>query len=71
MNPSPANHIVAALLLGFIAAQGVHWLITPMGHPGAGTLRTILVSMQVLACLAGIVWLWRTGRLKKSAPSAR
>ena len=71
MNPSPTNHTVTAALLWFITAQGGHWLITPMRHPDAGTLRTTLVSMQVLVCLAGIVWLWRTGRLKKSAPPAR
>jgi hypothetical protein len=43
-----------------IGCQGVNWLITPMSHPAASTLRTYAVIGQVILCLGIGLWLiWR------------
>ena len=56
-----------------VAAQGANWLITPMSHPGASTLRTSGVVAQVLLCLGISLWLmWRQrASLSKAAWPAR
>lgn len=41
-----------------MAAAGVFWLITPMAHPNATTLRSLLVITQVVLGVVLAVWCW-------------
>ena len=48
-------------LFGFLvtmAADGVHWLITPMAHPEASTARFYAVVAQIVVCIAVAAWLY-------------
>lgn len=50
---------IAGFLMA-VAAQGGNWLITPMSHPDASTLRTYAVVAQVAICAGVSLWLtWR------------
>lgn len=55
---------VLGIVLWFVAASGVHWLITPAAHPDASTLRHVWVWIQVVVCgVAG----WRLVRRARRA----
>jgi hypothetical protein len=49
-------------LLVSLAAQGGHWLITPIAHPDASTARYVGVWMQIIICAAGAAYLARVAR---------
>jgi hypothetical protein len=49
-------------MLVIVAANGVHWLITPMAHPDAGSVATALVVAQVVVCAVGAAWLYARRR---------
>lgn len=47
---------ILGIALWFVAANGVHWLITPAAHPDASTFRYVWAWAEVVVCgLAG----WR------------
>lgn len=52
-----------------VAAAGVFWLITPMAHPGATTMQSLLVIAQVVLGTVLAVWCWvaagRVGEIVK------
>lgn len=50
--------LAGALIM--LAADAVHWFITP--HPEASTVRTALVAAQLIASIALAVWAWKKGR---------
>lgn len=41
-----------------VAAAGVNWLITPMDHPDASALQSLLVIVQVVVGTVLAVWCW-------------
>jgi drug/metabolite transporter (DMT)-like permease len=41
-----------------MAAAGVFWLITPMAHPDATALQSLLVIVQVVVGTVLAVWCW-------------
>lgn len=43
--------------LFIVAAQTVHWLITPMSHPDASDARWVGVVAQGVLCAAVALWL--------------
>ena len=49
-------------MLGFFAALGGNWLITPANHPDAGLMNFIAAWVQLIGCGAMAVWLWRRAR---------
>ncbi len=57
-----SSGLALALLLAFIGAQAVHWLLTPQSHPGASDLRRWAVVAQAAIGLIGAVWVWRRSR---------
>ncbi len=48
--------VFAGILIAVGASAG-NWLITPMSHPDASTLRTIDVAVQAVLALGVGVWL--------------
>lgn len=61
--------LLAGMLLS-VAAQSVNWLITPMSHPAAGSVRQGLVIAQALVCAGIALFLIRTRRPRSTAPAA-
>jgi hypothetical protein len=53
-----------------LAAWAGNWLITPMSHPDATTLRRTLVIAQALVCLAVALFLFLTKRPRVSSSPA-
>jgi hypothetical protein len=55
-----------------MAAAGVFWLITPIAHPDATPLRTLLVITQVVLGVVLAVWCWvAAGRVgEETVPGA-
>jgi hypothetical protein len=53
-----------------LAAWSGNWLITPMSHPDATPLRTTLVIVQALVCLAIALFLFITKRPRVSSSPA-
>jgi hypothetical protein len=57
-----------------VAADGVHWLLTPLAHPDATALRSLLVIGQVVLGVVLAVWCWvaagRVGESKKQDASS-
>lgn len=45
-----------------MAADGIHWLITPMSHPDASDARTYAVVAQIIVCGAIAAWVYATRR---------
>jgi hypothetical protein len=61
------NGMMAGFFFSFAAFAG-NWLITPMSHPDASSLRTAAVLGQALLCLGiGLYLVLR--RRPKSSPS--
>lgn len=50
-------HFAFALLLAFVGAQAVHWLLTPSAQNDASTARTVAVVLQALVGLGAAAWL--------------
>lgn len=50
-----------AFLLLVVAAEAVHWLITPAAHPGAPPLQTVLVVLQAALASGAAFWCWHHG----------
>jgi hypothetical protein len=50
-----------------IAANGGHWLITPITHPEAGVFRYAAVWAQIFAGLALTIWARRKFRALTAA----
>ena len=44
-----------ALAGAVVAGQAGHWFITPIRHPGASTLKAVLVGLQLVLGLA-VIW---------------
>jgi hypothetical protein len=61
---------VAAGFFLTLAAWAGNWLITPMSHPDATSLRRTLVIVQALACLAIALFLFFTKRPRVSSSPA-
>jgi hypothetical protein len=65
--PTPREEFFVTTLGGWLlAADGFHWLITPMNHPEAGTFRYAAVWAQILVGLACTVWARRRIRRASS-----
>jgi len=46
-----------------IGVEGLHWMITDSAHPGASTLRRVLVVIQTVASFSIAAWLYyKAGR---------
>jgi hypothetical protein len=54
------------LMLGAIA---LHWFITPMRHPDAGTIEYWLTGIQAVVGIGGAIWLIVRRRARPSASS--
>jgi antibiotic biosynthesis monooxygenase (ABM) superfamily enzyme len=54
--PEFKRGVLAGMCL-FIAANAMHWFITP--HPDASTARQFGVAAQLVVCLAIVWWLGR------------
>ena len=54
------------VLLVFVAAQGGHWLITPIRHPDATTLDYAFTWAQIAICLVAGMRL-----IRRSTPPVR
>lgn len=52
-----SQHLFAAALLALVGAQAAHWFITPMRHPNAGAVQTVLVAVQAVVGVGGAFWL--------------
>jgi hypothetical protein len=61
--------VFAGLIIAF-GASAVNWLITPMSHPDASTLRTIGVAVQAILGLGVGVWLIAHERIKRNKQRA-
>ena len=64
--------VFAGILVAF-GASAVNWLITPMSHPDASTLRTVGVVLQAVLGLGLGLWLIvreRSRRAKAGASTA-
>jgi hypothetical protein len=58
-----ASTIMMFTLLG---AQALHWLMTPIRHPDASTVRTIAVVVQAFVGFGAVLWLTWRGRPTRS-----
>ena len=56
---SQQNSFIFAFLSWLLAAQGGHWLITPIRHPLASTTQYVLVWLQIAIGLAIGIWQYR------------
>lgn len=61
-----SDYLLGGLLL-LVAGRSGNWLITPMSHPGAGTLEYVLTWAQVIVCVAAGFRLLRRSRVPVSA----
>ena len=61
--------VFAGIIIAF-GASAVNWLITPMSHPDASTLRTVGVAVQAILGLGIGVWLIARERIKRNKQRA-
>jgi len=61
--------VFAGIIIAF-GANAVNWLITPMSHPDASTLRTVGVAVQAILGLGIGVWLIARERIKRNKQTA-
>ncbi|HEX6587809.1 MAG TPA: hypothetical protein VF039_02210 [Longimicrobiales bacterium] len=54
-----------------LAAAGGNWLITPMRHPDAGSVRTALVVLQIVVGVGLAVWANRRIRIESGTERER
>ncbi|MFN2316551.1 MAG: hypothetical protein ABR551_04260 [Gemmatimonadales bacterium] len=71
MKPAGINRARSFGFLGGLmlamAAVGVFWLVTPMAHPDATALQSLLVIAQVVLGVVLAVWCWvAAGRVAES-----
>lgn len=57
-------------MLFILAADSLHWFITPAAHPVASTARSIGVAVQAVLFLAGAWWFWRRPGPEMEQPHA-
>lgn len=71
MTSSVRRGSFTALLGVVLCAMAVRWLITPLNHPDASTLRTVAVYLQLLVGVGlVIVGTLEHRRARDSAPDA-
>ena len=52
-----------AVIGALVGGQAVHWLLTPIDHPNASGLRTVLVVLQ--AAIGFGLWIWAMVKFRK------
>ncbi len=67
--PEFRRGVIAGMCL-VIAANALHWFITPAAHPDASTARQFGVAAQVVVCLAILWWLGRRRSVDSTTPDA-
>jgi hypothetical protein len=61
--------ILRGLMLA-MSASGVCWLVTPMAHPDATAMQSLLVIAQVVLGVVLAVWCWvAAGRAQEESAS--
>lgn len=59
-DPRLSWHLLGFILL-FLAADAVHWLVTPASHPGAPAVQTVLALVQAVGGAGAAFWAWHRG----------
>ena len=50
---------------GWLAGSGLHWLITPINHPDASTMRVLAVWGQVAFGVVVVIANWRARKVTR------